>query len=78
MRKGWGQGEDVGRGENIPQGKNVSLGMEKETGLGKIRSLGRRHVLRYMGPGKRHSPWRRWVQGGDGIKERMWVRENIP
>jgi hypothetical protein len=56
----------------------VSLGMEKEMGLGIIRSLRRRHVPREIRLGKIHSPWRRWVEGGDGVKERMWVGEDIP
>jgi hypothetical protein len=28
-----------------------------------------------MGLAFKHSPRRRWVKGGDGAKEPMWVRE---
>ncbi len=28
-----------------------------------------------MGPGKKHFQRKRWAQGEDGVKERMWARE---
>ncbi len=78
-RGGDGVGEKMwAREKTFFKEKKVSLGMEKEMGLGIIRSLRRRHVPREIRLGKIHSPWRRWVEGGDGVKERMWVGEDIP